>query len=31
MHLDTVIEHDWTSTWRRSKEGIPGAEILLIS
>jgi len=31
MHLEAVIERDWTSTWRRSMDGAPGAETLFIS
>ena len=31
MHLQAVIERDWTSTWRRSMDGAPGDETLFIS
>ena len=31
MHLEAVIEPDWTSTWRRSKDGPTAAETLFIS
>ena len=24
IHLEAVIERDWTSTWRRSIDGAPG-------
>ena len=26
IHLEAVIERDWTSTWRRSMDSAPGAE-----
>jgi len=26
VHLEAVIERDWTSTWRRSMDGAPVAE-----
>ena len=29
--LEAVIERDWTSTWRGSIDGAPGAETLFIS
>jgi len=31
MHLEAVMKWDWTSTWRRSMDGTPAAETLLIS
>jgi len=31
MHLEAVIERDWTSTWRQSMDGTPGDETLFIS
>ena len=31
MHLEAVIKRDWTSTWRPSMDGMPGAETLFIS
>jgi len=30
MHLEAVIERDWTSTYRRSMDGVPGAQTLFI-
>jgi len=26
MHLEAESEKDWTSTWRQSMDGVPGAE-----
>jgi hypothetical protein len=31
MHLDTVIERDWSSTWSRSMDGAPRDDTLFIS
>ena len=31
IHLEAMIERDWTSTWRRSMDGAPGDETLFIS
>ena len=31
MHLEAVIEQDWTSTWRRLIDGAPAAETVLVS
>jgi len=31
MHLEAVIEQDWTSTWRRSMDSAPGDETQFIS
>jgi len=31
IHLAAVIKRDWTTTWRRSMDGVPGAETLFIS
>jgi len=31
IHLEAVMKWDWTRTWRRSMDGAPGAETLIIS
>jgi len=31
MHLEAVIERDWTTTWKRSLDSAPSAETLFIS
>ena len=31
IHLEAVIERDWTSTWKQSMDGAPGADTLFIS
>ena len=28
IHLEAIIERVWTSTWRQSMDGVPGAEEL---
>jgi len=31
MHLEAMIDWDWTCTWRWLMDGVPGAETLFIN